>query len=105
MEKQPPPAPPTSDELADGAIRLLAEAHAALSGPQFAVLNVRTPGTPYRYYAAAARHCCLLLLEIEQAAAGVGLARLAIFSGGAQGHVQAAVFRAWRRWPPGSCRG
>jgi len=70
MEKQPPPEPPTSGELADGAIRLLAEAHAALSGPQFAVLNVRTPGTLHRYYAAAAtRHCCLLLLEIEQAAA------------------------------------
>ena len=69
MNHQPPTAAPTSDELADGAVRLLAEAHAALSSDHFAISDT-APDMVYRYYhAAAVRHCCLLLTEIEQSAA------------------------------------
>lgn len=64
------PTAPTSEELAEGLIRLLAEADAAISSDRFAIINVRTPGTLHRYYdVASVRHCCLLLMEIELSAA------------------------------------
>jgi hypothetical protein len=61
---------PTSEELSDGARRLLDEADAALSGSAFAILNNQTRGTIHRYYdAAALRHCCQLLKDIELSSA------------------------------------
>jgi prefoldin subunit 5 len=70
MTHGPKPTAPTSDELAAAAKRLLDEADAALSGSHFAIINHRTPGTLHRYYdAAALRHCCQLLAEIENASA------------------------------------
>lgn len=69
MTHGPKPTAPTSDELAAAAKRLLDEADAALSGSHFAIINRHTPGTLHRYYdAAALRHCCHLLTEIETAA-------------------------------------
>jgi hypothetical protein len=57
---------PTATELADGARRLLTEVDVALSGSAFAIINHQTRGTIRRYYdAAALRHCCLLLKDIE----------------------------------------
>jgi hypothetical protein len=63
-----PPAPTAAElaGLADGARRLLAEVDTALCGSAFGILNNQTPGTIHRYYdAAALRHCCLLLRDIE----------------------------------------
>jgi hypothetical protein len=66
MHPAPQPAGPTSEELSDGAQRLLAEADAALSSSAFAILNNQTRSTLHRYYdAAAVRHCCQLLKDIE----------------------------------------
>ncbi|HEX9539819.1 MAG TPA: hypothetical protein VGA04_16805 [Streptosporangiaceae bacterium] len=60
------PTKSTSEELSDGAQRLLAEVDAALNGSAFAILNNQTRGTLHRYYdAAALRHCCQLLKDIE----------------------------------------
>jgi hypothetical protein len=70
MSNGPPPTAPTGDELADGAGCLLAEVGTALDGSHFAIINTRTPGTLHRYYdAAALRHCCQLLKDIETSSA------------------------------------
>jgi hypothetical protein len=70
MNSAQEPHSPTSEELADGARRLLAEVDAALGGSAFAILNRQTRSTVYRYYdAAALRHCCRLLEDIEQCSA------------------------------------
>jgi hypothetical protein len=66
MHPAPQPVNPTSEELSDGARLLLAEADAALNSSAFAVLNKQTRSTLHRYYdAAAVRHCCQLLKDIE----------------------------------------
>jgi hypothetical protein len=63
-------AEPTDAELADGARRLLDEVDVALCGSAFAIINHQTRGTIHRYYdAAALRHCCLLLKDIETCSA------------------------------------
>lgn len=66
MNEAAQPAEPTSEEIADGAQRLLTEVNAALSGNAFAIINRQTRATVHRYYdAAALRHCCQLLKDIE----------------------------------------
>jgi len=63
------PKRPTSEELSDGVTRLLAEADAALSSSRWAIRNTGSEHVLHRLYdAAALRHCCLLLKEIEQSA-------------------------------------
>lgn len=58
MDSVPVPSGPTSEELSDGARRLLTEVDDALNGSAFAILNTKTRGTLYSYYdAAALRHC------------------------------------------------
>ena len=54
MNAGPPSEAPTPEELSEGAIRLLAEVDAALTGDRFAILNIRSLGTLHRYYDAAA---------------------------------------------------
>ena len=67
MNSAPVPTEPTSEELSDGARRLLVEVDTALCGSAFAIVNTKTRGTLHRYYdAAALRHCCRLLEDIEQ---------------------------------------
>jgi hypothetical protein len=57
---------PNDSELADGIRGLLQEADTALRGSAFAIINRQTRSTVLRYYdAAALRHCCLLLKDIE----------------------------------------
>jgi len=61
---------PMDAELADGSRRLLDEVDSALRGSAFAIINHQTRGTILRYYdAAALRHCCLLLKDIETCSA------------------------------------
>jgi hypothetical protein len=70
MNSAQKPHSPTSEELADGARRLLAEVDAALGGSAFAILHSQRRSTVLRYYdAAALRHCCRLLEDIEQCSA------------------------------------
>lgn len=58
---------PTYNDLSEDVARLLAEADTALSSNRWAILNTRSEHVLHRLYAAAAvRHCCLLLKEIEQ---------------------------------------
>jgi hypothetical protein len=59
---------PTYNELSEAVARLLAEADAALSSNRWAIRNIGSEHVRHRLYdAAALRHCCLLLKEIEQA--------------------------------------
>jgi hypothetical protein len=59
---------PTYNDLSDAVARLLAEADAALSSNRWAIRNTGSEHVRHRLYdAAALRHCCLLLKEIEQA--------------------------------------
>lgn len=61
---------PTDAELAADARRLLDEVDTTLCSSAFAIINHQTRGTILRYYdAAALRHCCLLLKDIETCSA------------------------------------
>jgi hypothetical protein len=61
--------PPTSAELSDGISRLVDEVSAILSTPRWAILNSGTERTKWLLYdAAALRHCCRLLYEMNVAA-------------------------------------
>jgi hypothetical protein len=58
---------PTYDDLSEDLARLLAEVDTALSSNRWAILNTGSEHVRHRLYdAAALRHCCLLLREIEQ---------------------------------------
>lgn len=57
----------TYNDLSEDVARLLAEADAALSSNRWAIRNTGSKDVFHRLYdAAALRHCCLLLKEIEQ---------------------------------------
>jgi hypothetical protein len=64
------PAPPSSAQVAQGAIDLLGEVDEAFSSDRWAILDSgRQHSTWLLYDGAALRHCCRLLYEIEVAAA------------------------------------
>lgn len=63
------PAPPTAEELSDGIARLLSEVGDALASSRWAILDRGTEHATWLLYdAAALRHCCRLLYELEVAA-------------------------------------
>jgi hypothetical protein len=64
------PRDPTDEELRHSAVALLAEVDDALSTDRWAILDNGTDSARHRMYdAAALRHCCRLLHEIEAGAA------------------------------------
>jgi len=64
------PPPPTPEELSDGIARLLAEVADVLASDRWAILDRGSEHVTWLLYdAAALRHCCRLLYELEIAAA------------------------------------
>jgi hypothetical protein len=61
--------PPTSEELSEGIVRLLAEVADVLATDRWAILDRGSERVTWLLYdAAALRHCCRLLYELEVAA-------------------------------------
>jgi hypothetical protein len=68
-ENDDDPRPVTPEELSEGAVRLLNEVNETLATDRWAILDTGTEHVKWLFYGAAAlRHCCRLLYEMEAAA-------------------------------------
>lgn len=69
VQENDAPLPVTPEEVADMAVRLLEEVGETLSTDRWAIVNTGTDHVKWLLYGAAAlRHCCRLLYEMEVAA-------------------------------------